>query len=94
MTREILVLRVLENDLNITPFNMLGILNSSDVRRQLNDLVLMDTTLPNIGNRWKNIHIDISNPGSLKELDSKMGKMYKNRTNFWKSYSAIFGDLG
>ncbi|GKS82411.1 hypothetical protein LPAF129_20970 [Ligilactobacillus pabuli] len=94
LTREILVLRVLENDLNITPFNMLGILNSSDVRRQLNDLVLMDTTLPNIGDRWKNIHIDISNPSSLKELDSEMEKMYKSRTNFWKSYSELFGDLG
>lgn len=94
LTREILVLRVLENNLNITPFNMLGILNSSYVRKQLNDLILMDTTLPNIGDRWKNIHVDISDPRYLKELDSKIKKMYENRINFWESYSEIFGDLG
>lgn len=94
LTREILILRVLKNNMHLTPFNLLGILNSAGVRNQLQDLVLMDTTLPNIGDRWKTIRINISDTNYLDSLDKKMKSMYDERSNFWQSYSDIFGNLG
>lgn len=94
LTREILVFRVTENDHGITPFNLLGILNSQLVRDQLNDLILMDTTLPNIGNRWKKIMIDISDKDELLKLSLEIEKMVKKRSEYWQSYSDIFGVNG
>lgn len=93
LTREILVLRVNKNDLGITPFNLLAILNSKQVRNQLNNLILMDTTLPNIGDRWKDISLDISDD-KLKLLDEKVKNMYEKRELFWEEYSDIFGTNG
>ena len=92
LTREILVLRVLNNDLGITPFNLLGLLNSQDVRKQLNNLILMDTTLPNIGDRWRDIRIDISNKAELSNLSKQIQKMYNTRCKFWNEYSKLFGN--
>lgn len=89
LTREILVLRVLNNDLGITPFNLLGLLNSQGVRKQLNNLILMDTTLPNIGDRWRDIRIDISNKRELSNLSNQIYEMYSTRCKFWNEYSII-----
>lgn len=92
LTREILILRVLNNDLGITPFNLLGLLNSQDVRKQLNNLILMDTTLPNIGDRWRDIRIDISNKAELLNLSKQIQEMYNTRCKFWNEYSKLFGN--
>lgn len=94
LTREILVLRVNKNELGITPFNLLAMLNSKSVRSQLNNLILMDTTLPNIGDRWKDINLDISDALELQNLDEKVKSMYKKRRMFWSEYSSIFGING
>lgn len=94
LTREILVIRVNKNKYGITPFNLLGILNSRYVRSQLNNLVLMDTTLPNIGERWKNIKIDIYNTELIKELDKDINTMFSMRSDFWQLYTKRFGNLG
>ena len=67
-----MVLRVNKNELDITPFNLLAMLNSKAVRKQLNNLILMDTTLPNIGDRWKDINLDISDPLKLHYLDEQI----------------------
>lgn len=92
LTRELLVLRVNDNNLGITPFNLLGLLNGSLVRNQLSNLILMDTTLPNIGSRWMNITLDISDINTLSELDSKIKEMYKKRSTFWENYADVFGE--
>ncbi|RWZ41964.1 restriction endonuclease subunit M [Levilactobacillus brevis] len=94
LTREILIIRVNENNLGITPFNLLAILNSEDVRKQLGNLILMDTTLPNIGDRWKSIKIDVSDPEILANLTNIMKKMYDIRAKFWDDYSKVFGMNG
>ncbi len=92
LTREILVLRVNENDLGVTPFNLLALLNGHKARKQLENLILMDTTLPNIGDRWRDISIDISDKQILKDLSIEIQKMYSIRGKFWDSYSNIFGE--
>lgn len=92
LTREILILRVQENSLGITPFNLLGLLNSRYVRKQIKNLILMDTTMPTIGDRWKNIKIDISDKKYLNELSEKMKKMYSQRERYWNNYIELFGN--
>lgn len=94
LTREILVLRVKENELGITPFNLLGLLNGEQVRKQFKNLILMDTTLPTIGDRWKNIIIDISDKKYLSELSDKVEHMYLQRKEYWNNYADLFGNNG
>ena len=94
LTREILVLRVNKNDLGITPFNLLGLLNSNQTREQFKNLILMDTTLPNIGDRWKDITINISDKKHLKDLSDKIHTMYNERKSSWEKYAGIFGTNG
>ncbi|MCL2676710.1 MAG: N-6 DNA methylase [Streptococcaceae bacterium] len=94
LTREILTLRVLDNKLGLTPFNLLGILNSEIVRNQLKNLVLLDTTLPNIGDRWKKISINISDIKVLRKQSDKIEAMVESRKLYWKNYSSIFGVNG
>ena len=65
-------------------------LNSKAVRKQLNNLILMDTTLPNIGDRWKDINLDISDPLKLQYLDEQVKNMYQKRKMFCSEYANIF----
>jgi len=90
LTREILVLRVHENEHGITPFNLLALLNQNDVRNQVRNKVLIDTTLPNIAHRWKEIFLDLSDENMLNELDEKMKLMYQKRAEYWESYADLF----
>lgn len=55
LTRELLTFRVLgdENRYGITPFYLLAMLSSPEVQRQIEPLVFVDTTLPNLGDRWR-----------------------------------------
>lgn len=54
LTKELLTLRVDENnEYGITPFYLLAMLSIQSVQNQINDLVFIDTTLPNMGDRWK-----------------------------------------
>ncbi len=69
-------------------------LNSKAVRKQLNNLILMDTTLPNIGDRWKDINLDISDPLKLQYLDEQVKNMYQKRKMFCSEYANIFGING
>jgi len=61
LTKELLTFRLLDNDNkhNLTPYYLLAALSSKTVQDQMPDLVCVDTTLPNIGDRWKHLVIPI-----------------------------------
>lgn len=61
LTRELLTLRVIrpENEYGLTPFYLLAMLSSPTVQNQINHFVFVDTTLPNIGERWKYLALPI-----------------------------------
>ena len=90
-TRELLILRVIEieNEYGITPYNLLFLLNSKDVKKQLKNKIMIDTTLPNIGDRWKKLLIPIFDKEKMKEISDKMEKLYKLRAKFWEDFSKI-----
>ena len=76
MCKELLTLRVDEkNDYGITPFYLLSLLSSKIVQRQMSNLVFVDTTLPNIGDRWKHlvlpIHKDTNKVRSISNRTEK-----------------------
>lgn len=90
-TRELLILRVedLENKYNLTPFNLLYLLNSEDVKKQLKNKIMIDTTLPNIADRWQDLYIPIYNKEKMKQLSDEMEKLYNSRKKFWEDFEKI-----
>ena len=95
LTREILVIRVKDGNIHgLTPFSLLGFLNSKSVREQIENKVLMDTTLPNIAERWKDLRIDIDNVELKEKYNMTISEMYNKRSNFWNCYEKIFGING
>ncbi len=60
MTRELLTMRVNSNNPHgVTPAYLLALLSSDMVQRQITDYVFYDTTMPTIGNRWKNLVLPV-----------------------------------
>lgn len=61
LTTELLTLRVtnIVNKYGLTPFYLLGSLSSQLVQDQIDDYVFVDTTLPTIYERWKNLILPI-----------------------------------
>lgn len=55
LTRELLTFRVIDpnNRHGITPYYLIAMLSSRTIQDQIHDLVCYDTTLPNLGDRWK-----------------------------------------
>lgn len=94
LTRELLVLRVKkeDNQYGITPLNLLYLLNSEDVRNQLPNKIMIDTTLPNIADRWKDLYIPIYKKEVMDKIDLEMSKLYDSRSSFWDSFEKIKHD--
>ena len=59
LTRELLTFRVQQNAYGITPYYLLALLSSQAVQWQIENLVFIDTTLPNIGERWRELRLPI-----------------------------------
>lgn len=91
LTREILVLRVnkLDNKYGLTPFNLLYLLNSEDIKKQLNNKIMIDTTLPNIADRWKDIYIPVFEKEKMNHISDEMEKLYNTRAKFWENLDKI-----
>lgn len=70
LTRELVTLRVQENDRGITPFWLLAQLSSREVQEQIKPLVFIDTTLTNIGERWKEIEVPIQTRKEIAEISA------------------------
>lgn len=86
LTREILVLRVnkLDNKYGLTPFNLLYLLNSEDVKNQLKNKIMIDTTLPNIADRWKDIYIPVFEKEKMNYISDEIERLYNSRAKFWE----------
>ncbi len=62
LTREILVLRVINSDnkYNLDPYYLLYLLSHKLTQMQSTNKILIETTLPNIANRWSELMLPIS----------------------------------
>lgn len=61
LTREFVILRVLkpDNEYGITPYYLLYLLSHEFTQRQIEKKVFIDTTLPNIADRWKELLLPV-----------------------------------
>jgi len=89
LTKEISIFRVVneKNDLDITPYYLVYLLTNPIVQRQINDKVLIETTLPNISDRWKELLLPIHKD---KETRSAISKKVQNAFELkWKATEEI-----
>lgn len=89
LTREILVLRVIDinNKYNLTPEYLMYALSHKLSFEQSNNKIFIDTTLPNIADRWKEIEIPIyQNEEKYNLIKDKVSEVVSNQ---WKSLKEI-----
>lgn len=65
--------------------------NEKEGLEQLENKILMDTTLPNIGERWKDLALDLSDKNLLNDYHTHMKTLYDLGSEYWKGYSEMFG---
>lgn len=87
-TREILILRVNENNIyGITPFYLLYLLSHKLTQMQAENKILIETTLPNIADRWKELELPIDNDKNrIKQISDRIEKVIENK---WKAAEEI-----
>lgn len=75
VTREILLLRVIkkENKYGLNPYYLLYLLSTDIIQMQAFNKILIETTLPNIANRWKELKLPISNsPEEVNKITERI----------------------
>ena len=88
LTREILVLRVIpDNKYGITPYYLLYLLSHWITQEQAKNKILIETTLPNIADRWKELLLPIHNDKSkILEISDKIKNAMDSK---WKAVNQI-----
>ena len=99
LTREIQVIRVINenNEYGIDPFYLMYLFSHNLTQKQLYNKVMIDTTLPNIGDRWRELLLPISeDKEEIKKIKLKMEKAFSKK---WEAIENInhlkeeFGNL-
>ena len=96
LTSEILTIRVTEpNDYGITPFYLLALLSSSPVQGQIEPLVFVDTTLPNISNRWRELQIPVHrNTAEIAAMSSRVETAIIHKWDAHREIQTLRASLG
>ena len=91
-----LVFRVINenNEYNIDPYYLLYLLSHNITKRQLKNKILIDTTLPNIGDRWKEILLPIHNDIQQRESTAKSIKnAFEQKWSIQEDFNKIKSSL-
>lgn len=97
LTREILVLRIAkkENEYNLTPFYLLYLLSHSLISMQAFNKVLIETTLPNIADRWKELRLPISrDKNERKRISEKIESVIESKWQAIEKIEKLKNELG
>ncbi len=90
LTREILTFRVnVNNKHGLTPEYLLFALSHPLVQRQMPNKVLIDTTLPNIGDRWKTLLLPLFNNASRSLIDTQLKDALQKKWDSEKLLAAM-----
>jgi type I restriction enzyme M protein len=89
LTKEIQTFRVIEdnNKYGINAFYLLYLFSHALTQKQLYSKILIDTTLPNIGDRWKELKLPVLN--DKKQLESIKGRLEMAFEQKWKGQNEI-----
>lgn len=89
LTRELLILRVMkeENEHDINPYFLIYLLSHKLTQQQLFNKILIETTLPNIGDRWKELYLPITkDKRHRKEITRKIQGIFEKK---WQAIEEI-----
>ena len=92
LTREILVLRVVDenNKYGITPEYLMYALSHKLTAEQSNNKIFIDTTLPNIAERWKEIEIPVyKDTKKFNTIKEKVNQVVMSQWNSLKEISEM-----
>lgn len=90
LTREIKVIRVkhLQNKYGITPEYLLYALSHKMVYEQAQNKIFIDTTLPNIGERWRELKLPVYNDAvELRKIKKRVATIIQDQ---WDSLAGIY----
>jgi type I restriction enzyme M protein len=93
LTKEILVFRILQkqNKYNLTPDYLLYLMNHPLVNLQTKSKVFIETTLPNISNRWNEIYLPFFNDDELRvKKVNEIGEIISYKHNAIKGKQVIY----
>ena len=98
LTRELKVFRVSDSSSNgLIPEYLVYLLSHDLVQRQLSGLTFIDTTLPNIAERWRELKLPfLKDKGKTDDLKSRMKSIFKRKQavlNEIESLSSEYGNL-
>lgn len=97
LTREILVFRVLDNNnkYGINAYYLLYLLSHSLTHLQSKNKILIETTLPNIANRWNELLLPISKEEKVRNnISKKIKEVIENKWEAVKKLNTIKNELG
>lgn len=96
LTREILVLRVNNtNEYGITPYYLLYLLSHWMTQEQAKNKILIETTLPNIGDRWQELLLPIhKDRGKIREISNRIKAAMDSKWRAVSQIRQIAGELG
>jgi len=97
LTREILVLRIAneKNKYNLTPYYLLYLLSHRLTSMQAFNKILIETTLPNIADRWKELKLPVSkNETERKRISEKIKSVIESKWEAIKGIEKLKEELG
>jgi type I restriction enzyme M protein len=97
LTREILVMRVSNeiNEYGITPYYLIYLFSHYLVQMQMYNKILMETTLPNIANRWAELRLPVHNDKATRErINEKIKSVFDKKWDAQKTIFEIKRELG
>ncbi len=96
-TREILILRVMneQNSYGLTPYYLLYLLSHQLTQLQAKNKILIETTLPNIADRWKELMLPIHRDSDKRqEINNKVKEVIDSKWQAIEKINTIKQELG
>lgn len=99
LTNEITTFRVVDknNEYNIDPYYLMFAMSHKITQKQLYNKIFIDTTLPNIGDRWSELLIPVFNQKEkITEVSNKVKATFNQKWEALKGLSKLkeeFGDI-
>jgi len=97
LTREFVVLRILKahNEYGIDPYYLLYLLSHEFTQHQIEQKVFIDTTLPNIADRWKELLLPVqSDPGERQRIASRIKHVMDAKWKALEQVAALRQEFG
>ena len=97
LTGELVVLRVIKpaNDYGIDPYYLIYLLSHAYTQEQINQKVFIETTLPNIGGRWKELELPWAvDPAVRQSVNERVRDTIQSKWNALASLDGLRAEFG